>query len=439
MSGPTEIPRLKQSGSDMPSVHPGVTSPPRYDYLDAVRAFALLLGVVFHAGLSFLPFPIGWAVMDVSTSPVVAIGIVVSHAFRMELFFLIAGFFSRMSFHRHGARAFCGTRLVRLVIPLVVGWFLLRPLLVSGWIMGHASVRGEVDIAAALKGGFASLAATPPSGFFAGTHLWFLYYLILATMGLLAIRAVLSRAGRAKARISRWADAALARLASTRGSLLVLVLPTAVLLGLMRGWGMDTPDQTLRPHLPVLLVYGGFFCFGWLLHRNDRLIPELARLTVARWLVAGVAIVVTLVLSGVERDWGHPNRTGARVAHAVSYAVMMWSLVFLTLGVFQRTVRAGHRVVRYLADASYWLYLVHLPIVVWLQVAVAKWPWPWLAKLAGISVVTIACGLLSYDLFVRSTFVARILNGRRRPRALVLRARRTPAAVAVSPSGVAKN
>ena len=45
------------------------TSPStRLHYLDATRAFALLLGIVFHASLSFMPVFIGWAVMDVSTS-----------------------------------------------------------------------------------------------------------------------------------------------------------------------------------------------------------------------------------------------------------------------------------------------------------------------------------------------------------------------------------
>ena len=34
----------------------------RLDYLDATRAFALVLGVAFHASMSFLPFFAGWAV-----------------------------------------------------------------------------------------------------------------------------------------------------------------------------------------------------------------------------------------------------------------------------------------------------------------------------------------------------------------------------------------
>ena len=75
----------------MASAHP---ASPRLDYLDATRAFALVLGVVFHASLSFLPFYIGWAVQDVSTNIVTGGFATISHSFRLEVFFLLAGFFT---------------------------------------------------------------------------------------------------------------------------------------------------------------------------------------------------------------------------------------------------------------------------------------------------------------------------------------------------------
>lgn len=138
---------------------------PRMDYLDATRAFALLLGVVFHASLSFLPVFIGWAVQDVSTGPVVGWFITVSHCFRLATFFLLAGFFGRMTCQRRGVTDFVRTRLVRIGVPFVVGWFLLKPLLISGWIMGFASLRGDYDFWGAVSEGVASL-RTLPSGLF---------------------------------------------------------------------------------------------------------------------------------------------------------------------------------------------------------------------------------------------------------------------------------
>jgi glucan biosynthesis protein C len=389
----------------------------RLDYLDAIRAFALVLGIVFHACLSFMPVFMGWAVQDVSTSPLAAMFMTVSHTFRMEAFFLLAGFFSHLTFHRKGAREFLRSRVFRIVVPFVVGWFILRPLVVSGWIMGSASLRGDVDIWAGLVGGFQSL-STLPAGIFAGSHLWFLYYLVLITTLVLAARGLLAATGSWHIGMVRRADAFVAWLANSPVSLLILAVPTAAALWFMRFWGMDTPDRSLLPHLPALVIYGGFFVFGWMLNRQRELIAQFARLTPQRWIVAGLGIAAILLLGEIERDPGHPRYVAAHVAYAVCYALTMWSLVFLTIGVFRRLCPRPNAFVRYVADSSYWMYLIHLPAVVWLQIAVAELPLHWSLKLAFISTMTIAVSLLTYDLFVRSTFIGWVLNGRRRDRVM---------------------
>jgi peptidoglycan/LPS O-acetylase OafA/YrhL len=91
---------------------------------------------------------------------------------------------------------------------------------------------------------------------------------------------------------------------------------------------------------------------------------------------------------------------------------------FLTIGVFKKLCQRPNAFVRYVADSSYWMYVIHLPVVVWLQVAVAELPLHWSLKLAFISTITIVFALLTYDLFVRSTFIGWLLNGRRRDRVM---------------------
>ena len=388
----------------------------RLDFLDATRAFALLLGIVFHACLSFMPTFMGWAVQDVSTGPLVAIFMTVSHSFRMETFFLLAGFFSHLTFHRKGAAEFVRSRVLRIVVPFVVGWFILRPLVVSGWIMGSTSLRGDVNVWAGLLGGFQSL-STLPAGIFAGSHLWFLYYIALITTLVLIVRGLLMVTGSWQVEMVRRADALVAWLANSPVALVLLAAPTAGALWFMRFWGMDTPDQLL-PHIPALVIYGGFFFLGWMLGRQRELISRFARLTWQRWIMAGIGIATILLLGDIERDLGHPRYVAAHVAYALGYALTMWSLVFLTIGVFQKLCSRPNVFVRYVADSSYWMYLIHLPVVVWLQVAVAELPLHWSLKLAFISALTIALSLLTYDLFVRSTFIGRVLNGRRRDRVM---------------------
>ena len=68
--------------------------PRRYD-LDALRAAAMLLGILLHAGLSFAPlFP--WPVQDERQSGIYGLLFAAIHGFRMPVFFVLSGFL-----HRH--------------------------------------------------------------------------------------------------------------------------------------------------------------------------------------------------------------------------------------------------------------------------------------------------------------------------------------------------
>jgi peptidoglycan/LPS O-acetylase OafA/YrhL len=69
--------------------------------------------------------------------------------------------------------------------------------------------------------------------------------------------------------------------------------------------------------------------------------------------------------------------------------------------------------VRWLADASYWAYLVHLPVVILLQWAVAGAGLGAMTKFTFILGTTMAATLLSYGFLVRGRTVGRLLNGPR--------------------------
>ncbi|MEJ2258634.1 MAG: acyltransferase family protein [Woeseiaceae bacterium] len=400
-----------------------MTNPPldeRLDYLDAVRAFALLLGIVFHAAISFMPIFIGWAVMDVSTSSIVPVFLMISHSFRMPLFFLVAGFFSHMTLQRKGVADFLKSRCVRIGTPFVAGWFLLRPLLVSGWIMGAESMRGDADVPGALLQGFASLGALPEN-LFVGTHLWFLYYLLQVTAGVLVLRWLVGLHEPTRRRFADLADKGARWFSGARLAIPVVSIATACCLWFMSHWGLDTPDKSLVPHVPVLIVYGGFFLCGWLLHRQASLIGRFARLTGGKMALCILAMVASVALAGFESQVGDPRHTLYKASFVLSYAVMMWSLVSISIGLFKRFFDRPSTVVRYVADASYWLYLIHLPIVIWLQVAVAEMAIHWSIKLAVIFATTVVVAMLLYDLVVRSTFVGEILSGRRKARVIFAR------------------
>ena len=391
------------------------TSPStRLHYLDATRALALLLGIVFHASLSFMPVFIGWAVMDVSTSYIAGGFALISHTFRMALFFLIAGFFSAMVLHKTRTRDFLQSRAVRLGVPFIVGWLVLRPLLVSGWIAGGQSMRGDVDISASLLQGVASL-TNLPNELFVGTHLWFLYYLILFTLSAIALRSCVLRSPRLHEATLVLGNKLVRFLTGAKSAPLLLAVPTACCLWWMNHWGIDTPDKSLVPLWPVFCLYFGCFLIGWAFQHNRERFQVYSRLSLSNSVFALISISVLIALTPYESQPGYECYLWVKALFCLAYGLTMWTLIPLTLGLCKKLFSSPKAWIGYLSDASYWLYLIHLPLVVALQIAVAELPLHWSVKLAAVCAGTVIIGLGLYEIGVRKTRLGRLLNGRKQP------------------------
>lgn len=385
----------------------------RLHALDAVRGFALIAGIVFHATVSFLAAPKGaplWIVTD--SHPSVTLGIVfhVLHIFRMTIFFLIAGFFAHLTFHRRGAKGFIADRAKRIAVPLLVGWPILFAAIVA------------VTIWAAVSSAHGGPPPPPPKypGFpaFPLTHLWFLYLLLWLYAATLAGRAVIVRldeAGRGRAAIDR----AVQFVATHPVGLAVLAAPTMLAFLATPGWrawfGVPTPDSSLVPNLAAAVAYASAFGFGWLAHRQTQILAAWRRLWPAYLAMALGFTLAELVLQGPTPAI-HPPSGAARLALAGLYPLATWSWTFALIGLAVRYLSDFNPARRYIADASYWLYLAHLPLILALQVVVAPLAWPWPVKFAVILGVAFPLMLASYQLLVRHSFIGAILNGPRESR-----------------------
>ncbi|MEM7477449.1 MAG: acyltransferase family protein, partial [Planctomycetota bacterium] len=98
----------------------------RHD-LDALRAFAMFLGIGLHAALAYQVVNIAWPVHDRNTAAWVSIGNSVIHGFRMPLFFLISGFFTAMLWRKRGLPALIKHRALRIAAPLGLGMVTIIP------------------------------------------------------------------------------------------------------------------------------------------------------------------------------------------------------------------------------------------------------------------------------------------------------------------------
>ena len=392
---------------------------PRLHALDAVRSFALLLGVAFHAALSFMPgWPPGlWAIADNAPSAFLGDAAFVSHTFRMTLFFLIAGFFARMLRQRAGTAGFCRNRLARIAVPLLVAWPVLYPLISAAWMAGLGKTFG---------GQLPPMPEGPrPFGAFPLAHLWFLYQLLQLYAIALLVRAVLLRVDRA-GRLRSAADAVVSALLRVPVAALVLAIPVALALMTLPGWsywaGIPTPDQTVVPQLVPAVGYGVAFGFGWMLQRSHDGLAALGRYWAVH-LLAGALACAWMLASLRTVSMAPPGSPADPLAlfdgtvltasgFALMHGVAAWGLSLGLTGAALRLLSGYSPVRRYLADASYWIYLTHLPLVLALQVWVGHWPLPWAIKYPLILALTFGVLLASYHWLVRPTAIGRWLNGR---------------------------
>ena len=100
----------------------------RYHDLDALRSFAMILGIAIHGVFSFNGMPI-WPAQDINQNPQYGVVAEFIHGFRMQLFFLVSGFFTAMMLLKKGSFAVSMHRTKRILIPLLLSVILLVPLM----------------------------------------------------------------------------------------------------------------------------------------------------------------------------------------------------------------------------------------------------------------------------------------------------------------------
>ena len=389
----------------------------------------MLMGIVLHATLPYFSriaeIEYFWPADD-DQSVLMFVVFDFIHAWRMPTFFILAGFFAHLVLVRRPTSIFVLDRLKRIALPLVLFGAAMVVLIPAIWIYGWYGII-SFELFQDLLGERQDLDS---SGELVA-HLWFLYYLLLMYAVLIGLRQ-LGRLRRSPANEgpAGWLPFGkfIGNAVYTRFPLLLIL--AAVLLLVVRAGNESKPIWPLN--VPDLLYASLFFFYGYGLYARRGLISRLkgTGCLAALWAIATLAFLVNVVLVAARAEASGQGADGeilgalwliGTVFYGASAVLFSVGLV----GLFERLLRSSRGWVRWLADSSYWIYIIHLPVVTFLTFSLAHldrqgrlesltgFGWSAEMKFLVACIVTTAIGLATYRYLVRYTPLGTLLNGKR--------------------------
>ncbi|EAM7070609.1 glucans biosynthesis protein MdoC [Salmonella enterica] len=316
---------------------------PREYFLDSIRAWLMLLGIPFHISLIYSTH--SWHVNSAAPSWWLTLFNDFIHAFRMQVFFVISGYFSYMLFLRYPLKRWWKVRVERVGIPMLTA----IPLLTLPQFIMLQFVKGKTESWHMLSTyeKYNTLAWELIS------HLWFLLVLVILTTVSIAVFTGFQK--RQEISKPRPATISLAKL-----SLIFFLL----------GVGYAAIRRTIFIMHPAILsdgmfnfvvmqtlFYVPFFILGALAFIH----PELkARFTTpSRGCTLGAA--VTFIAYLLNQRYGSGDAWMYETESVITMVMGLWMVnVVFSLG--HRLLNFQSARVTYFVNASLFIYLVHHPL-----------------------------------------------------------------------------
>ena len=338
----------------------------RQFFIDHWRVFLAILVVLHHVSLVYGASLEGYYYVEPPfTSPQAFIWLLVfalvNQGWFMGAFFMLAGYFTPGSFDRKGASAFIKDKLLRLGIPLLVFYFVLSPISFIGYFLMPAEMTGirtklTWDVFWKVYPDFIGLGPV-----------WFLALLLIFNLGYAIWRGLTrNREGTSKTEAS----------IPTYLGIGIFILGLA---GVSYLWRMVIPlgkSFYQFPTLAYLPQYLSFFVLGIIATRKDWFRSLPGSMGVVGFVIAAIAVVLLfpLAFSGqmfsLDLSAALDNSMGD--GHWQSAVYTLWDSIFAVgiclaaITFFRRFVNRQGWFGRFLTRQSYAVYLIQIPIIVFL-------------------------------------------------------------------------
>jgi surface polysaccharide O-acyltransferase-like enzyme len=368
----------------------------RLVFVDHLRTALIVLVVLHHVslvyGASVTPF---YYFEPPFTDPLAFLILLVfalfNQAWFMGAFFLLAGYFTPGSFDRKGPGGFIKDRLVRLGIPILLFTFVLSPI---SWI-------GLFEMPAEITGITTPLSWQAYPALIGLGPLWFVALLLIFSFGYVGwrlLRKTAPPAPRDETSRPGYMSILVFVLALAAGSYLIrIVIP----LGKSVSLGFYFLSFPTLAYLPQYL---SFFVLGAIAARHDCLKQIPLSMGIVGFVVALAAAILLFPLA-ISGHWFSLQLSDA-IAKAFGYGqwqsavYALWDSVFavgMCLGLipfFRRYFNGGGRLGKILSQQSYAVYVFHIPVVVFLALAIRGIELPTLAKAGVASLIIVPSSFL---------------------------------------------
>ncbi|AER33206.1 MULTISPECIES: glucans biosynthesis protein MdoC [Pantoea] len=317
------------------------TKTEREYFLDSIRACLMLLGVPFHVSLIYSSQK--WAVNSSDASLWLTTLNDFIHAFRMQVFFVISGYFSYMLYLRYQPRRFLKVRLERVGIPMLTAVPLItlpQFFMLKAWTSKYAD-----------------WSALPPYAKFNNlmweliSHLWFLLVLlILTTLGMITFRWLRDQKRNIDYQRVGW------------GKLALGLLIWGLMWGAFRRVVFYTNPTLLSDALFNFVVmqslfYLPFFMLGALSWKHQALKQLFVRVNPVLFIGAVLLLVAYIVNQRTSSGEGWLYELDALISSMMGLCMLN---VCYSLG--HKLLNSHSPGIMYLVNASLFIYLVHHPL-----------------------------------------------------------------------------
>lgn len=376
--------------------------------IDYIRIAMAYLGIILHAAFIILILHHTKAgVNDTSSLSIIILEVMATfiHSFRIEIFFILAGYFAGYQISNRSLGSYISNRLSRIAIPLIIIYFLFNlPVLLElifasihqANTIDHFSIASLMEISKSLVLNLRQL-----------SYLWFLYFLLMYY--LLTIFFLYSR--RWLYSFSITLNHFYVRVMKKKFGVLVFCLLTTI--STSHHFNIEFHlSSSWKPELSIFLFYYIFYLVGWFLFQTKSSI-FLFQNGCVLYLMLGLSILPFIIhIEAAGPEFMLTNTNDSTLLSIVLYNLMAWFLSFSIIGLFTYCQKK-HAWVIYLSQSSYWVYLSHFPILLFLTpILMSSISNIFLAFSVSITITTFIV-LLSYHFLVRSTWVGILLNGRR--------------------------